>query len=123
MEIFSTRTDSTLHARVAAMWNFIERFPMPKFELNCGCGSTDIKLMVYTFCRKDEIHVTQKGGQRSGCSMMCRCRNCGALSEYTAAVSDEIWELRSDNGNPSMYHWEKALAVIEAAKPKRKAWA
>ena len=114
LEIFSTAEDYDLHARVATMWEFIEGFPVPKFELTCGCGSTDIKLMVYTFCRKDEVHVTQIGGQRNGCSIMCRCRTCGELSEYTAAVLDEIWALRSDNGNPSMYHWEKTLAIIQA---------
>ena len=112
MEIFSSPVDENLHERVASMWEFMEGFPLPKFELVCGCGSVDIKLMVYTYCRKDEVHVTQKEGQRNGCNMMYRCHACGALSEYTAAVSDEIYALRSDSGHPSMYHWEKALAIL-----------
>lgn len=116
MEVFSEAEDYGLQGRVDTMWEFVEGFPLPKLELLCACASTDIKVMAFSYCKKDEIHATQKGGQVNACCMTLRCWACGKLSHYTAAVPETVYEQRSDNGQASMYHWGKALTVIQEAK-------
>ena len=115
MELFSAKEDYGMSARVARSWKFVQGFPLPKFEMICTCSSKDIKVCAFTFGRKDEIHITQKDGEVCFCDMAFRCRSCNLDTYYTVAIPEEVFALRSYNGQAAMYHWEKALKIIEEA--------
>ena len=113
MQVFPPKEDNALHQRVDDAWDFIEGFPIPKFEMRCVCGSTDLKVCAFTYCYKDPIHISQKGGTEYACAMIYRCITCGENREFSAAIPEETFRLRSNDGQAAIYHWEKALAVIE----------
>ena len=112
MEVFSAPEDKGLFERVADAWEFVEGFPLPRFDMTCACGSTDLKLCNISFCKKDSEHITQKGGMQYACDMVYRCRTCAHMHYYGLAIPQHVYELRG----PGSYHWEKALAVIQGAR-------
>ncbi len=112
MEVFSPAEDPNLHERVGRAWEFVKGFPLPKFDMLCPCGSTDVKVSAFTFCQRDRAHITQIGGMAQGCDMVFRCRTCSRFQYYSVATSPEIFALRSHEGRPKMYHWEKALGIL-----------
>ncbi len=113
MQVFSAPEDNELIERVGRYWDFIEGFPVPKQEMTCTCGSTDVKVCYFTFQQREQAHITQKGGMAQGCDMMFRCRTCSRFIHFSVAITPEVFALRSPDGQPTMYHWEKALKVIE----------
>jgi hypothetical protein len=113
MDVFSPAEDYGIHDRVSSMWTFVEGFPLPKFDMKCICGSTDMKVCAFTYCYKDAIHITQAGGTEYACVVLCRCITCGQNREYSVAVSKDIYMHQTHEGQPIMYHWEKALKIIE----------
>ncbi len=112
MGIFSLPQDYGMLERVAEAWEFVKGFPVPRFDMTCTCGGTDVKVCSFTFNQKDEIHVSQKGGARQTCDMMFRCRTCTGQKHFSLAVSEDVYALRGNGSQSVLYHWEKALEII-----------
>ena len=112
MEIFSEEEDPYIEQRVHAAWQFVAGFPLPRFDITCTCGSTDMKVMSFTYYPKDDIHVLQPGGPYR-CIMNYKCRKCTGTHSYSMAVSAEIFNLRSEEGQA--IH----LSLIHISEPTR----
>lgn len=116
MDFFPPLVDTDLYDRVAEYWEFVEGFPLPKFEMTCVCGSIDIKVCYFAYGSRPPDERTQQGGQDQACVVMTRCITCGCNTSYNVAMSRELWNLRQDNGQPSIRHWGKALQIIHEAQ-------
>lgn len=112
MEVFSDESDPMQPARVREAWEFVNGFPLPKFNMCCTvCHSSDVKVMAFTFHPKDPIHMTQPTSPYR-CITEYKCRACTAAHTHSMAVPEEMFHLRSEDGQPRVYSWVKALEII-----------
>jgi hypothetical protein len=111
--IFPAAEDPDLLSDIADTWDFVEGFPIPKFDLPCICAAPNIKLVTFKYGIKDVGKISQTGGQEQGCLVVCRCRYCGLNYVYNVALTREQFDLRSPYAGAIDYHWERALAIIK----------
>lgn len=109
MDVFpSQSTYEAVGERVNEHWEFIKGFPVPKWEMNCSCGSKRMQARQFTFLVKSTEPLTYP--YRCFCSF--KCIECSKGDDYQLVITKEVFDMRAKGQPVMMYKWREALEII-----------